>query len=126
MNKKLFVGGLSYNTTNDSLRELFEEHGNVLSADVIRDRESGRSKGFGFVEFETPGEAEQAMSALNGATLDGRSITVAEAKPQRERTPGRGGYGGGGERRGGGSGGRSSGGRGGGYGGRGRDDRDDW
>lgn len=88
MNKKLYVGSLSYDTTDDGLRELFSSAGTVQSAEVIRDRYTGRSKGFGFVEMETVAEAEKAISEFNGATLDGREIKVAEAKPRRERSGG--------------------------------------
>ena len=93
MNKKLYVGGLSYDTTDETLRETFAAHGKVLSADVIKDNYSGRSKGFGFVEMESTAEAEAAVNALNGTTLDGRQITVAEARPPRERSDRGGGYG---------------------------------
>lgn len=86
MNKKLHVGSLSYDTSDDGLRELFSTVGTVLSAEVIRDRYSGRSKGFGFVEMETVEEAEKAINELNGTALDGREIAVAEARPPRERT----------------------------------------
>ncbi|MBC8449495.1 MAG: RNA-binding protein [Chloroflexi bacterium] len=101
MNKKLYVGSLSYDTTDDGLRELFSGQGTVLSAEVIRDRYTGRSKGFGFVEMETVEGAEKAISAFNGTSLDDREITVAEARPPRERTERSGGY----DRRGGGGGG---------------------
>jgi len=105
VNKKLYVGSLSYDTTDDTLREAFSAHGKVLSADVIKDNYSGRSKGFGFVEMETTAEAEAAVNALNGTTLDGRQITVAEARPPRERSD-RGERSGGYGTRGGGGGGR--------------------
>lgn len=113
---KLFVGGLSFDTTDDSLRTFFEQAGAVDSAQVVTDRFSGRSRGFGFVEMSSQAEARTAIDTLNGQVLDGRTITVDEA---RERTGGgggggRGGYGGGG----GGRGGRGGGGRGGGGGGR--------
>ena len=85
MNKRLYVGSLSYDTTDDGLRELFATAGTVVSAEVIMDRYSGRSKGFGFVEMETEEGAEKAVSELNGTNLDGREITVAEARPRRER-----------------------------------------
>lgn len=85
MNKRLYVGGLSYDTTDDGLNELFSTAGTVLSAEVIKDRYSGRSKGFGFVEMESEEEAEKAVAQFNGTTLDGREVTVAEAKPRRER-----------------------------------------
>lgn len=115
MSKNLYVGNLSYNCTADDLRELFSQHGNVSSAQVVSDRETGRSRGFGFVEMSDGGEA--AIGALNGTEFQGRTLTVNEARP-RESGGGRGGYGGGG---GGGGGGRSGGGGGrgggGGYGG---------
>jgi RNA recognition motif-containing protein len=107
---KLFVGGLSFSTSSDRLRETFAAIGSVESASVVTDRDTGRSRGFGFVEMATPEEAEQAVSRLNGSTLDGRTIQVEKAK-----SPG---GGGGGDRRGGpgGRGGFGGGGRGG-YGG---------
>src|SRR5580698_7830662 len=115
MSKNLYVGNLSYNCTADDLRELFSQHGNVSSAQVVSDRETGRSRGFGFVEMSDGGEA--AIGALNGTDFMGRSLTVNEARP-RESGGGRSGYGGGGGggRSGGGGGGGRSGG-GGGYGG---------
>ena len=85
MNKRLYCGSLSYDTTDNGLRELFSTAGTVATAEVVMDRYSGRSKGFGFVEMETAEDAEQAVSQLNGAMLDGRTITVAEARPRRER-----------------------------------------
>jgi RNA recognition motif-containing protein len=93
---KLFVGGLSFSTSTERLREVFAGIGNVESAAVVTDRDTGRSRGFGFVEMATPEEADQAVSKLNGSTLDGRTIQVERAK-----SPG---AGGGGERRGGGGG----------------------
>jgi RNA recognition motif-containing protein len=109
----LYVGNLSYDTSDSDLRTLFEQHGSVESAQVIMDRDSGRSKGFGFVEMSNSQQADAAISALNGKEVDGRALTVNEARPREDRGGGggRGGYGGG---RGGG-GGRSGGG--GGYGG---------
>jgi RNA recognition motif-containing protein len=86
MNKRLYVGGLSYDTTEDSLRDLFATAGTVQSVDLIRDRYTDRPRGFGFVEMETEADAEKAVEALNGATLDGREITVAEARPRRDRS----------------------------------------
>ena len=94
---KLFVGGLSFSTSNERLREVFAQAGAVESATVVTDRETGRSRGFGFVEMATPEDAEQAISKLNGTSVDGRTIQVERAK-----SPGAGG----GERRGGGGGGR--------------------
>jgi len=121
MGKKLYVGNLSYNTDSSSLNEMFAQHGNVQSAEVIQDRDTGRSKGFGFVEMSSDEEAQAAISAMNGREVDGRSLTVNEAKPKEPRSGGFGGGGGGGGRSGGyggGGGGRSGGG--GGYGGGGR------
>ncbi|MGH7157419.1 MAG: RNA recognition motif domain-containing protein [Candidatus Saccharimonadales bacterium] len=85
---KVFVGGLPFSTTDDELRELFEAHGKVASANVVRDRESGRSKGFGFVEFENVEEGKAAEKALNGSELGGRTISVAEARPKEDRPRG--------------------------------------
>lgn len=120
MGTKLYVGNLSYNTTSQSLQQVFGEHGEVRSAEVVMDRETGRSKGFGFVEMGSDQDAQAAISALNGAEVDGRSLTVNEARP-RESRGGGGGYGGGGGGRGGygGGGGGGRGGYGGGGGGRG-------
>ena len=84
MSRKLYVGGLPYSATKERLEELFSEHGNVESATVITDRDTGRSRGFGFVEMESGGEAQKAISALNGTDLDGRTLTVDEAKPRGE------------------------------------------
>lgn len=96
MAKKLYVGNLSYNTSDSDLQRLFEEFGTVDSAQVISDRETGRSKGFGFVEMGSDQEAQAAISGLNGKEVDGRALTVNEAKPREERGGGgRGGYGGG-------------------------------
>jgi len=122
MAKKLFVGGLSWDTNDDGLRAAFEEFGTVSDAKVITDRETGRSRGFGFVTYEDSQDAEEAIEKMDGAEIDGRPVTVNEA---RER---QGGGGGGGRRGGGGGGGgygggggRSGGGGGGGYGGGGYD-----
>lgn len=79
---KLFVGGLPFSTTDDELKELFAAHGAVASASVVRDRDSGRSKGFGFVEFEDEKEGQAAQSALNGTDFGGRTITVDAARPK--------------------------------------------
>ena len=95
MAKKLFVGGLSWNTTDDQLKEFFSESGEVVSANVITDKYSGRSKGFGFIEMSSEKEAKEAMKTLNGKELDGRTIVVDEAKPQAPRDDSRGGGGGG-------------------------------
>ena len=124
MGSKLYVGNLSYNVTSTDLEQLCAQHGTVQSAEVIQDRDTGRSKGFGFVQMGSDEEAQAAISAQNGQQHDGRALTVNEAKPRedRPRGGGGGGYGGGGGGRsgggggyGGGGGGRSGGG--GGYGG---------
>jgi RNA recognition motif-containing protein len=86
MAKKLYVGNMSYDTTEDALRTLFAGAGSVESANIITDRMSGRPKGFGFVEMATEGDAQAAISQLNGAILDDRQIHVAEASPQRPRS----------------------------------------
>ena len=106
----IYVGNLSYSTSDDQLRAYFEEYGVVDSARVIMDRDSGRSKGFGFVEMSNANEANTAIEALNGREIEGRSLTVNEARPREERGPRRGGGGGGGYGGGfgGGGGGRSS------------------
>ena len=112
MAAKLYIGGLSYSTTSEGLREYFAQCGNVLSATVITDRFSGQSRGFGFVEMESNEEANNAISQLNGRELDGRRITVEISNPQAPRSGGGGGGGrpgGGGGRPGGGGGGRESG-----------------
>ncbi|NLG41666.1 MAG: RNA-binding protein [Phycisphaerae bacterium] len=98
MSKKLYVGNLGYNVSSSDLEALFAAHGTVQSAQVIQDRESGRSKGFGFVEMESGEAAEAAIAALNGQVHGGRALTVNEAKPRPDRGGGRGGYGGGGGR----------------------------
>ncbi|HRQ72397.1 MAG TPA: RNA-binding protein [Phycisphaerales bacterium] len=101
---KLYVGNLSFSTTEDRLREMFEEHGQVASATLVMDRDTGRPRGFGFVEFNNDDEARAAINALNGKNIDGRDLTVNEAKPRENRGGGggggggRGGYGGGGGR----------------------------
>ena len=82
---KLFVGGLPFATTDDELNQLFAAHGTVASATVVRDRDSGRSKGFGFVEFENDEEGKAAEKALNGSEVGGRTISVAEARPRENR-----------------------------------------
>src|SRR5436853_7788408 len=115
MGKKLYVGNLTYGVTDSTLEQMFAPHGTVESAQVIMDRDTGRSKGFGFVEMKTEQEAQAAIAALNGKESDGRALTVNEARPRTEGGGGgRGGYGGGG--RGGYGGGRSGGGGGGGGG----------
>jgi len=120
MGSKLYVGNLSYNTTGSDLEQLFAAHGTVNSAEVIADRDTGRSKGFGFVEMGSEAEAQAAISALNGQDNGGRALTVNEARPREDRGGGgggggRGGFGGG--RGGGGGGGGGRGGYGGGGGG---------
>ena len=116
MATKLYVGNLPFQTTSDDLRDHFAQIGNVESAQVVEDRMTGRSRGFGFVEMTSPEEAAAAIDQLNGKDFGGRNLTVNEARPRTDRGPG-GGYGGG---RGGGGGGYGGGG-----GGRGRDrDRD--
>jgi len=100
MGKKLYVGNLAYSVTDGSLEQMFAVHGSVQSAQVIMDRDTGRSKGFGFVEMGSDQEAQAAITALNGQQVDGRNLTVNEAKPREDRgSRGRGGYGGGGGRR---------------------------
>ena len=118
MGNKLYVGNLSYNTTSSDLEQLFGQHGTVTSAQIIADRDTGRSKGFGFVEMGSDAEAQAAIAALHGKESGGRALTVNEAKPREDRPRGggggggRGGYGGGGGGRGGSSGGGGGGGRG--------------
>ena len=114
MGKKLYVGNLAYGVTDSDLQQMFEAHGTVQSAQVIMDRDTGRSKGFGFVEMGSDQEAQAAIAALSGKEVDGRTLTVNEARPKEGGGGGgggRGGYGGGGGRGGYGGGGR------GGYGG---------
>ena len=106
MGSKLYVGNLSYDTTSSDLNTLFAAHGTVSSAEIIQDRETGRSKGFGFVQMGTDEEAQAAIAALGGKEQDGRELTVNEAKPREDRPR----SGGGGSRGGGFGGGRSSGG----------------
>ncbi|MDQ3094333.1 MAG: RNA-binding protein [bacterium] len=93
MAMKLYVGGLSYNIDDQKLEEIFAEQGKVLSATVIKDRETGRSKGFGFVEMENDDDGKKAIEDMNGKELDGRSVTVNEARPQEPRQNGGGGGG---------------------------------
>jgi RNA recognition motif-containing protein len=104
MGKKLYVGNLTYETTTGDLEQLFGAHGTVQSAQIIMDRDTGRSKGFAFVEMGSDQEAQAAIAALNGKDMGGRNLTVNEAKPREDRGGGKGGYSGGG-------GGRSGGGR---------------
>jgi RNA recognition motif-containing protein len=112
MSTKLYVGNISFNTSNQDLEQMFGEVGTVLSSNIIEDRETGRSRGFAFVEMSSNEEAQNAISTLNGKEIDGRELLVNEAKP-RENRGGGGGYGGGGGRggnRGGGGGGSYGGG----------------
>jgi RNA recognition motif-containing protein len=121
MGKKLYVGNLAYSISDSDLQRIFEPHGTVQSAQVIMDRDTGRSKGFGFVEMGSDSEAQAAITALNGSEVEGRALTVNEARPKPEGGGGgggRGGYGGGGGGGGGGRGGRGGYGGGGGGGGR--------
>ena len=121
MGKKLYVGNLSYDVDSSALEQLFSAHGTVESAQIITDRDTGRSKGFGFVEMSTDAEAQAAIAATNGQEHGGRALTVNEAKPREDRPRGGGGGGGGRGGYGGGGGGRGGyGGGGGGGGGRGR------
>lgn len=113
---KLYVGNLSYGTSEAAVKALFEQHGEVVSVSLITDRNTGRPKGFGFVEMASPEIAEAAKAALDGAELDGRTIKVDIAKELQPRAPRSGGFGGGGYG-GGGGGGYGGGGGGGGYGG---------
>lgn len=104
MNTKLFVGNISFNTTENDLQDAFAAHGTVTEANLMMDRMSGRPRGFGFVTMSTPEEAEKAIQGMNGASIDGRNLTVNLARPREERSGGGGGdrgYGGG---RGGGGG----------------------
>jgi RNA recognition motif-containing protein len=118
MGKKLYVGNLPYSVRDSDLEDLFAAHGAVQSAQVIIERDTGRSKGFGFVEMSNDQEAQEAISALNGREMEGRTLTVNEARPKEEGGGGgRRGGGGGGGGYGGGGGGRSGGGYGGGGGG---------
>ncbi len=127
MGNKLYVGNLSYNIRDEDLQQAFAQYGSVSSAKVMMDRDTGRSKGFGFVEMGSDAEAQSAINGMNGQALDGRAIVVNEARPREERpggfgggggsrSGGGGGFGGGGGRTGGGGGGFGGGG-GGGYGG---------
>ena len=119
MGKKLYVGNLPYSVSDSDLQQMFEAHGTVTSAQVIMDRDTGRSKGFGFVEMSSDQEAQAAVEAMNGKDINGRPLTVNEARPKPEGggRGGRGGYGGGGGGYGGGGGRGGYGGGGGGYGG---------
>ena len=131
MSMKLYVGNLAFKTSSEDLQQLFSQAGTVESASVVEDRDTGRSRGFGFVEMASKEEGEAAISQFNGKEVDGRNLTVNEARPREDRGNrggggGRGGYGGGGGRggnRGGGYGGGGNGGRGG-YGGGGGGNRE--
>jgi len=118
MGNKLYVGNLPYSFRDEDLQQAFSAHGNVTSAKVMMERDTGRSKGFGFVEMGSDAEAQAAISAMNGQQIGGRGLVVNEARPMEPRAPRSGGFGGGG------SGGYGGGGRsgGGGYGGGGRSD----
>lgn len=98
MATKLYVGNLSYGTTDESLKTMFAQAGTVVSATIIVDKMSGRSKGFGFVEMSSEDEAKKAVENFNGKEIDGRTIVVNEARPMTERPPRRGGFGGGASR----------------------------
>lgn len=114
MSNKLFVGNLSFNTTENDLSDAFAAHGTVVETNLMMDRMSGRPRGFGFVTMSSPEEAQKAIDALNGQQLDGRALTVNIARPREDRPPGGGGGGGRGPRRefgGGGGGGERGGGR---------------
>jgi RNA recognition motif-containing protein len=113
MGSKLYVGNLSYSVTSSDLEQLCSGHGTVQSAEVINDRDTGRSKGFGFVQMGSDAEAQAVIAALHGHEVEGRALTVNEAKPREERPRGGGGGGGGGHRGGGGGGGYGGGGGGG-------------
>ncbi len=101
--KNIFVGNLSFGATEDTVRSLFEQYGTVERVSIVTDRDTGRAKGFGFVEMTGDAEAERAISALNGQELDGRNLTINEARPKEDRG---GGFGGGRGGNGGGGGGR--------------------
>src|SRR5829696_3664474 len=106
MSIKLYVGNLSFQTSSEDLRDLFSQAGTVESASVVEDRDTGRSRGFGFVEMGSREEGEAAIAQFNGKEFGGRNLTVNEARPREDRGGGRGGFGGGGNRGGGGGGGR--------------------
>jgi RNA recognition motif-containing protein len=111
MGTKIYVGNMSFDVDNMSLDEMFKPHGTVVSAQVIMDRDSGRSKGFGFVEMGSEEEAQAAIAALNGKEVNGRALTVNEAKPREDKPRSGGGFRGGSRGGFGGGGGRSGGGR---------------
>ena len=118
MGNKLYVGNLPYSVRDEDLQQSFSQFGSVTSAKVMMERDTGRSKGFGFVEMGSDAEAQAAINGMNGQSMGGRSVVVNEARPMEPRPPRSGGFGGGGGGFGGGGGGRSSGG---GYGGGGND-----
>jgi cold-inducible RNA-binding protein len=130
MSMKLYVGNLSFQTSSDDLQQLFAQAGTVESASVVEDRDTGRSRGFGFVEMSSKEEGAAAIEQFNGKEVNGRNLTVNEAKPRENRSGGggggRGGYGGGGGRGGYGGGGGGNRGGGGGYGGGGGDRSPRW
>ena len=103
MSMKLYVGNLSFQTSSEDLQQLFGQAGTVESASVVEDRDTGRSRGFGFVEMSSPEEGKAAIEQFNGQEVGGRALNVNEAKPREDRGGGRGGYGGGGNRNGGNS-----------------------
>ena len=107
MSTKLFVGNLSFNTTENDLNDAFAAHGTVVEANLMMDRTTGRPRGFGFITMSTPEEAQKAIEALNGKSVDGRALTVNVARPREERPAGGGGGGGRREYGGGGGGGRN-------------------
>lgn len=125
MAMKLYVGNLSFQTSSEDLQQLFSQAGTVESASVVEDRDTGRSRGFGFVEMASKEDGEKAIEQFNGTDLAGRNLTVNEARPREDRG-GRGGGGGGGRGGYGGNRGGGGGGRGGGYGGGGGGGRDNW
>jgi cold-inducible RNA-binding protein len=103
MSNKLFVGNLSFNMTENDLQDAFAAHGTVTEANLMMDRSTGRPRGFGFVTMSTAEEAQKAVEAMNGKSVDGRALTVNIARPREERAPGGGGGGGGGGRQYGGA-----------------------
>lgn len=109
MEIKVYVGGLSYDTTEEALNDLFSQAGTVKSVHIATDRDTGRSRGFGFVEMSTQGEMDKAIQMFNGKEMDGRTLTVNQARPREERGGSRGGFGGGGNRGGFGGGGNRGG-----------------
>jgi cold-inducible RNA-binding protein len=98
VNTKIFIGNLSFNTTENDLQDAFAAHGTVVETNLMMDRETGRPRGFAFITMSSPEEAHKAIQALNGSSLDGRALTVNEARPKEERSGGGGGYQGGRDR----------------------------